>query len=68
MIGGLWLIYSFIKAFIAFHLKANSKWDPTAVSLKTPHDITAFITHKCGNSVDGFGGCKVCFLFELQYL
>ncbi|KAK6988517.1 hypothetical protein R3P38DRAFT_3332034 [Favolaschia claudopus] len=37
-----------IKHCITFHLRRNKNWDAKQVDDKTPHDITAFITQKCG--------------------
>jgi len=51
--------YRIIKAYIAFHLKRNPKWDPKEVSQSTPHDIWMFITQKCGAKEDNFDGKKV---------
>jgi hypothetical protein len=51
-----------VKAYIAYHLRHNSKWLPKIVSHETPkhHDICEFITHKCGPKEKGFEGRKVC--------
>ncbi|KAK7034806.1 hypothetical protein R3P38DRAFT_3493029 [Favolaschia claudopus] len=47
-----------IKHYITFHLRRNKKWDATRVDDKTPHDIAAFITQKCGPVEEGFEGRK----------
>ncbi|KAK6983889.1 hypothetical protein R3P38DRAFT_3457862 [Favolaschia claudopus] len=47
-----------IKHYITFHIRRNKKWDPKRVDDKTPHDITAFITQKCGPVEQGFEGRK----------
>ncbi|KAK6978265.1 hypothetical protein R3P38DRAFT_3411222 [Favolaschia claudopus] len=47
-----------IKHYITFHLRRNKKWDATRVDDKTPHDIAAFITQKCGPAEEGFEGRK----------
>ncbi|KAK7025617.1 hypothetical protein R3P38DRAFT_3531239 [Favolaschia claudopus] len=47
-----------IKHYITFHLRRNKNWDAKQVDDKTPHDITAFITQKCGPVEQGFEGRK----------
>ncbi|KAK6980501.1 hypothetical protein R3P38DRAFT_3466418 [Favolaschia claudopus] len=47
-----------IKHYITFHLRRNKKWDAKRVDDKTPHNITAFITQKCGPVEQGFEGRK----------
>ncbi|KAK7026618.1 hypothetical protein R3P38DRAFT_3315628 [Favolaschia claudopus] len=47
-----------IKHYITFHLRRNKKWDAQRVDDKTPHNITAFITQKCGPVEQGFEGRK----------
>jgi hypothetical protein len=47
------------KAYIAYHLRRNSKWLPKVVSCETPKHICEFITQKCGPKEKGFEGRKV---------
>ncbi|GJE89364.1 hypothetical protein PsYK624_054630 [Phanerochaete sordida] len=47
-----------IKAYFAFWLKRDPKWDPKALSDRTPREIMAFITQKCGEKSEGFEGRK----------
>ena len=55
-----------IKAYIAFHLKRNPKWDLKEVSKSTPHDIQVFITQKCGVKANNFEGKKVGTIPETE--
>ena len=48
-----------IRAYVAYHLRRNSKWPPKVVSYKTPKHICEFITQKCGLKEKGFEGRKV---------
>jgi hypothetical protein len=61
-------VYRIIKAYIAFHVKRNLKWDAKEVLSQTPHNIQVFITQKCGAKEDGFEGRKVCVLQVSQGL
>ncbi|KAF7323498.1 hypothetical protein HMN09_00131000 [Mycena chlorophos] len=47
-----------IKAYILFHLRRDSKWNPTLVTEKTPRDITMYIAQKCGPVANGGEGRK----------
>ncbi|KAJ7291741.1 hypothetical protein C8J57DRAFT_1492205 [Mycena rebaudengoi] len=47
-----------VKAYIAFHMRKNPKWDANKVDISTPSDITAFIIHKCGEKAKGCEGKK----------
>nr|GAT42317.1 predicted protein [Mycena chlorophos] len=47
-----------IKAYILFHLRRDSKWNPTLVTEKTPRDITMYIAQKCGPVSEGYEGRK----------
>ncbi|KDQ22200.1 hypothetical protein PLEOSDRAFT_1109321 [Pleurotus ostreatus PC15] len=45
-----------IKAYLTYHLRKDPKWDPKAVTARTPEDITHFITYKCGEKNEGCEG------------
>ncbi|KAF7965122.1 hypothetical protein HWV62_45545 [Athelia sp. TMB] len=47
-----------IKAYFAYHLKRDPKFDPMAVNGDTPKRIREFIMQKCGNTEAGYEGRK----------
>ncbi|KAJ7735849.1 hypothetical protein DFH07DRAFT_753682, partial [Mycena maculata] len=47
-----------VKAYIAFHMRKDSKWEAKQVSSATPGHITQFIIHKCGEKAEGCEGKK----------
>ncbi|KAJ6613828.1 hypothetical protein B0H10DRAFT_1951220 [Mycena sp. CBHHK59/15] len=47
-----------VKAYIAFHMRKDPKWDPKAVTRSTPGHITQFIIQKCGEKAKGCEGKK----------
>ncbi|KAK7016490.1 hypothetical protein R3P38DRAFT_3321031 [Favolaschia claudopus] len=47
-----------VKAYIAFHMRKNTKWDAKQVNSATPFDITSFIIQKCGEKEKGCEGKK----------
>ncbi|KAJ6628166.1 hypothetical protein B0H10DRAFT_1940716 [Mycena sp. CBHHK59/15] len=49
---------SIVKAYIAFHMRKDPKWDPKAVTQSTPGHITQFIIQKCGEKAKGCEGKK----------
>jgi hypothetical protein len=53
------MLLRIIKAYIAYHLRRNSKWLPKIVNHETPKHICEFITQKCGSKEKGFEGRKV---------
>lgn len=48
-----------IKAYIIYHMRRDSAWDPKAVTRHTPYHIRAFIMQKCGDPGQGYEGRKV---------
>ncbi|KAJ7497855.1 hypothetical protein B0H11DRAFT_2384658, partial [Mycena galericulata] len=47
-----------VKAYIAFHMRKDPKWDAKEVTASTPGHITQFIIHKCGEKAKGCEGKK----------